>query len=275
MASVRVYCEGPSARGEQTKYIKADKLSSPGKKSTTTTSISNQQKIMVCDTVVYHPTLTRLVKFLDSTAGREKALRLLQYLCRFLSFQYSSVLAKQLQGEFTTVRKILRFLKPLNHLQAASKFYDNKISGDAILRWGNIAKNIAYVGYLSLDQVNLLRILRLVPVTKATGTKVPRWTNWCWLAGLISGLILDLRKIQLSQQRITSLVEDNDADEKKLLYKSYEERFQALRRLVWDSVDTFIVLNNLKFLNSQDGSVALAGVATSLFGLQDLWKGAM
>ncbi|SCU98987.1 LANO_0F00386g1_1 [Lachancea nothofagi CBS 11611] len=231
---------------------------------------------MVCDTLVYHPSISRLVSLLDTSAGREKVLRLLQYLCRFLGFQYSSILAKKLQMEFTTVRKILRFLKPLNHLQAASKFYDNKIANDNVVRWCNVAKNLAYAGYLTLDQINLLRILQLVPVTKLTGVKVPRWTNWCWFAGLVSGLVLDLRKLQVSQDRIQALVTDDGQKESGALElaKHYEDRASALKRLLWDLLDTFIVLNNLKFVDSPDGSIGLAGVATSLFGLQGLWEGA-
>ncbi|SCU82668.1 LAMI_0C00386g1_1 [Lachancea mirantina] len=231
---------------------------------------------MVLDTVVYHPSVSRVIKLLDSTAGREKVLRLLQYLCRFLGFQYSILLAKHLQAQFTTIRKVLRFLKPLNHLQAASRFYDNKISGDNIARWCNVFKNVAYAGYLTLDQVNLLRILKLVPVTKTTGERVPRWANWFWFAGLLSGLVLDFRRLYVSQERIkTLIVESQPSDEKKLLLQSYEARKASLRRLVWDSLDTFIVLNNLKFLKYPDGSIGLAGVATSLLGLQDLWKAAI
>lgn len=233
---------------------------------------------MVLDTVVYHPSVSRLIRFLDSTAGREKVLRLLQYLARFLAFQQSSVLAKYLQGQFTVVRKILRFLKPLNHLQAAAKFYDNRLSGDALVRVCNVVKNLAYAGYLTFDQVNLLRLLRVVPVNKFTGSQAPLWSNWCWFFGLLSGLIMDVRKIQLAQTRIVALVAEQGAGEKpegdKLLSKSYQERATATRRLLWDSIDSFIVLNNLKFLHNQDGYIALAGVATSLLGLQDLWKAA-
>lgn len=232
---------------------------------------------MVCDTVVYHPSVSRLIRFLDSTAGREKVLRLLQYLSRFLAFQQSSVLAKQLQAQFTVVRKILRFLKPLNHLQAASKFYDNKLSGDTLVRACNVTKNIAYAAYLSLDQINLLRMLRLVPATPFTGKKVPLWTNWCWFVGLLTGLLMDVRKIQLAQTRIVALASEEKSEkyeEDKLLAKTYQERTSAVRRLLWDAIDTFIVLNNLNFLHNEDGYVALAGVATSLLGVQDLWKAA-
>lgn len=246
---------------------------------------------MVCDTLVYHPTITRLIKFLDTTAGREKALRLLQYLCRFLAVQQSSALAKGLQVQFTMVRKILRFLKPLNHLQAASKFYDNKLNGDDILRVGNVIKNLAYAGYLTFDQINLLRILKLVPVTQFTGMKVPKLANWFWFVGLISGLVMDVRNIHTSQTKILTIAskassvspDGSDvekpsdaqfAEETKAAYvTACKQRYAAIRRLVWDSFDTFIVLNNLGYLSSSEDSIGLAGVVTSLLGLEDLWKG--
>ncbi|AMD21081.1 HEL200Cp [Eremothecium sinecaudum] len=227
---------------------------------------------MVCDNIVYHPSLTRLIQFLDTTAGREKAFRLIQYLCRFLGFQYKSLLAKQLQVQFTTTRKLLRFLKPLNLLRTAAKLYDNKIGPDDVLRWANVIKNLFSAAYLTLDQVNLLRMLKLIPVTPFTGKTLPRWTNWMWFGALVSGILGSLRTIEVSQKRIVSLLREGDEKDAKLLEATYQERFKAARRLVWDGLDMYIVLNNLQYLNSQEGSIGLAGVATSLFGLQDLWK---
>ncbi|AJT90926.1 Pex11p [Saccharomyces cerevisiae YJM1244] len=234
---------------------------------------------MVCDTLVYHPSVTRFVKFLDGSAGREKVLRLLQYLARFLAVQNSSLLARQLQAQFTTVRKFLRFLKPLNHLQAAAKFYDKKLASDNVVRVCNVLKNIFFAAYLSLDQVNLLRILKVIPVTVLTGKKIPRWSNWCWLFGLLSGLAMDLRKIQTSHAQIAAFVKaksqsqgDEHEDHKKVLGKAYQDRYTALRRLFWDAADSFIVLNNLGYLSSNEEYVALSGVVTSILGMQDMWK---
>lgn len=234
--------------------------------------------------LVYHPTVTQLVKFLDTTAGREKVLRLLQYLSRFIAGNRHSLLAKHIQLEFTMVRKLLRFLKPLNHLQLATKFLhategDN---GDLIVKYANVVKNLSFAIYLSLDQINLFRLLKLIPVTPFSGKKVPRWANMFWLYALLSGIVMDLRKIQLTDARLKSLlfktVEDGAAQdkvaEKAEVKKVAKERFAAVRRLVWDSVDSFIVLNNLSYLSSRDDAVGIAGVITSLFGLQDLWQAA-
>lgn len=232
---------------------------------------------MVCDTLVYHPLVTKLVNFLDTTAGREKLLRLLQYLCRFLAVQQGSVLSRQLQSQFTIVRKVLRFLKPLNHLQTASKVYDQKLIGDSIIRGLTIVKNLCYAGYLTLDQINLLRLFNLVPVTQFTGKKVPRYTNWFWFFGLVSGLLLDLRNIQISNVKLQEVKESNEDEmtkekQKDFIKATYKEKFVATRRLLWDSTDMFIVLNNLGYLSNREQNVALAGVVTSLLGLKDMWK---
>ncbi|GAV52870.1 hypothetical protein ZYGR_0AI01520 [Zygosaccharomyces rouxii] len=227
---------------------------------------------MVVDSVAYHPTLNKLINFLDNGAGREKCLRLLQYLARFLAAQTLSPLAKALQSQFATVRKFLRFLKPLNNLQAAAKLYDNKLTGDGIIRIFNIVKQLSYAGYLSLDQINLFRILRVVPATRFTGKAVPRIANWCWLSALVSGMVCDVRQARLAQSKITALAVNED--EKKLLSKAYKDRYSASRKFVWNAADLFMVLNNLGYLQYQEGYVALAGVFTSLFGLQDTWRAA-
>ncbi|ODV97301.1 hypothetical protein PACTADRAFT_32773 [Pachysolen tannophilus NRRL Y-2460] len=237
---------------------------------------------MVCDTVIYHPTLVRLKKFLDATAGREKALRLLQYLCRFLSyycyqkgFNLDTIqLFKKIQGIITTNRKALRFLKPLNHLTNASKTFDNKLM-DSILRYTAVSKDIAYVFYLSLDSINWFKMLGIISHKKFP--KNQKYTNWCWCIGLISGLLNDLRKIQISHEKKVALLkcEDEKKDEKEvkiLLADAIKLGHTAKRRLCWDLLDIFIVLNNLKFLNFDDGAIGGAGVITSILGLQDIWS---
>lgn len=227
---------------------------------------------MVVDGVVYHPTLNKLINFLDNGAGREKCLRLLQYLARFLAAQTLSPLAKALQGQFAIVRKFLRFLKPLNNLQAAARLYDNKLTSDGIIRAFNIIKQLSFAGYLSLDQINLFRILKVVPTSKLTGKVVPRIANWCWLGALVSGMVCDVRQVRLSQSKITALAANDD--EKKLLSRAYKDRYAASRKFVWNAADLFMVLNSLGYLQYQEGYVALAGVFTSLFGLQDTWRAA-
>lgn len=228
---------------------------------------------MACDMLVYHPLVEKLIKFLDTTAGREKVLRLLQYLSRFVAFNQGSLLAKSLQVQFTLVRKILRFLKPLNHLQSAGKLYNNKIGEDFIVRWCNVIKNLFYAGYLTMDQINLLRILKIIPLTKFNTSKVPKITNYFWFFGLLTGIVLDLRKLQLANLKVKEEVTDADNEKvSKATDAACKAKHAAIRRLAWDLSDTFIVLNNLNYLSSREDVIGLAGVVTSFWGLQDLWK---
>lgn len=230
---------------------------------------------MVLDTVVYHPTLLKLIKYLDATAGREKSLRLIQYLVRFLAFHAKQSgyplalfqLLKNLQNQAAFIRKALRFLKPLNHLQDAAKAFDNKLS-DCILRQSTVIRNAAYFGYLTLDSLAWFKILGLV--STKTFSKAPKYANWFWFAGLLAGLANDLRKISITNSQISSITEEGEKSEEKVKIAQLEN-YKATRKLIWDSLDFFVVLNNLGFLSNSEGAIGLAGTITSALGVQDVW----
>lgn len=67
---------------------------------------------MVADTIIYHPTLTKLVKFWDSTPKREKSFRLLAYLSRFLSYYaYKKGYPKETIEMFKGLKTIFHLLE--------------------------------------------------------------------------------------------------------------------------------------------------------------------
>lgn len=225
---------------------------------------------MVADTLIYHPTFTKLIKFLDSTPKREKAFRLVAYLSRFLSYYlqrkgFSSSAVKQFQdlkAHATFIRKGLRFLKPLNHLQTASKAYDNKLQ-DSVLQGTVVVKNLAYAVYLSLDSITWFKMLGFVD--KKTLPNLAKWASRFWLLGLIAGLINSARILRINCAILKS--SDEKTDTKAVAEKIY----LAKRRIVWDLLDTFICLNTLNHLHFSEGDVGFAGVITSIMGLKDLW----
>lgn len=83
---------------------------------------------MVADTLVYHPSVAHYLRFVATTVGRDKALRTVQYLARFLSWYllrkgYSaSTLApwEAIKKTFGQARKAMRIGKNIEHLKAAS-----------------------------------------------------------------------------------------------------------------------------------------------------------
>lgn len=229
---------------------------------------------------VQHPAVNQLVRYLDKTAGREKTLRLLQYLCRLLgALQTPSPgsNALRLAAQFALTRKLLRFLKPLNHLQTAAQLHANTLLADPVARCLGVLRQLGYAAYLTLDQVNLLRILRILPATPTTAKRVPRWANWCWALALASSLLLDGRKVQVARAKIAELsaTADSGDDEKRSAARRDAEAQQhgALRKLAWDALDALIVANNLGFVASGEQYVGAAGVVTSLMGVREVWQG--
>lgn len=226
---------------------------------------------MVADTLVYHPTLTKLITFLDSTPKREKCFRLVAYLSRFLSYYlqrqgFSGELVrlfKDLKGHVTFIRKGMRFLKPLNHLQAASKAYDNKLV-DPVLSWTTVIRNLGYAGYLTLDSITWFKMMGLVDNKKFT--TIPTWSSRFWLLGLIAGVINSIRTYKINREKLIEANEKTDID---AINKNI---FAAKRKLIWDFLDMFIALNSLDYLHFTEGDVGLAGTITSIMGLRDLWK---
>ncbi|KAK6203278.1 peroxisomal biogenesis factor 11 [Scheffersomyces amazonensis] len=229
---------------------------------------------MVADTLVYHPTVTKLITFIDSTPKREKSFRLLAYLSRFLAFYaerkgYSLETIKlfaNLKQHFTFIRKGLRFLKPLNHLQAASKFYDNKLL-DPVLQSTSIISNLGYAGYLTLDSITWFKMLGIIDTKKFP--TVSKWASRFWLLALLAGIVNSLHIItSLTSQKSSTKDEDEKVDTKAIESKLYK----AKRKLVWHLLDSFICLNTLDILHFTEGDIGLAGIITSVMGLKDLWE---
>ncbi|ODV81959.1 peroxisomal biogenesis factor 11 [Suhomyces tanzawaensis NRRL Y-17324] len=225
---------------------------------------------MVADAVIYHPTFAKLIKFLDSTPKREKAFRLVAYLSRFLGYYLARKgypaewvrLFKDLKSNVTFIRKGMRFLKPLNHLQTAAQTYDNKLL-DPVLRSTTVLRNLSYAAYLGLDSITFFKLLGIVD--KKRFPTVSTWGSRFWLLGLIAGLINSvhtistLNKYKSEQEK----PEQKEAVDKKI--------YKAKRKWVWDLLDAFVALNSLDYLHFSEGDVGLAGTVTSLMGLSDLW----
>ncbi|CAH6718984.1 peroxisomal membrane protein PMP27 [[Candida] jaroonii] len=225
---------------------------------------------MVVDAVIYHPYYDKILRFLDTTPKREKLYRLVAYLSRFLTY-YSYRMGfstdtvnmfKELKSQVTFLRKGMRFLKPLHHLETASKTFDNKLM-DPILQKTTVVRNLGYAGYLTIDAFIFLKMLGLVNKSKFSNAST--WASRFWLLGLIAGVINSLRSYKIN---ITKL---NNKDEKVDVEDVKGKIFKAKRKLVWDLLDMFIALNSLNYLHFTEGDVGLAGSITSVMGLKDLW----
>jgi peroxin-11B len=94
---------------------------------------------MVVDTLVHHPTVAHYLRFVATTVGRDKVLRTLQYLARFLSwyllrkgYTVSAIAPwEAMKKNFGAARKVMRIGKNIEHLKAASVV---RISSAPLLR---------------------------------------------------------------------------------------------------------------------------------------------
>lgn len=233
---------------------------------------------MVADTLVYHPTITKLITFLDSTPKREKSFRLVAYLSRFLSYYLQRqgfspelvTIFKDLKAHVTFIRKGMRFLKPLNHLQAASKAFDNKLT-DSVLKNTTVIRNLGYAGYLSLDSITWFKMLGFVDKKKFP--TISTWASRFWALGLIAGLVNSLRLLLINGSKLEAAKSTPIDSEKPVDVKAIQTKiYQAKRKLIWDALDLFVALNSLDILHFTEGDVGLAGTITSIMGLKDQWE---
>lgn len=191
-------------------------------------------------------------------------------MSRFLSYYlqrkgFSAETVKQfvdLKQHATFLRKGMRFLKPLNHLQAASAAYDNKLM-DPVLLTTTVIRNLGYAGYLTIDGVIFFKMLGFVD--KKRFPSFPKWSARCWLVGLIAGVINSIRLYKINKAKLAA------ADEKTDTNAIATKIYQAKRKLVWDFLDMFIALNSLDWLHFTEGDIGFAGTITSIMGLKDLW----
>ena len=151
---------------------------------------------------------------------------------------------------------------------------------DPILQFTTIIRNLGYAGYLTIDAIVFFKLLGIIDKKKYPN--LGKYASRFWLLGLIAGLINSLRIIY----SLNSYENDQNTQDEKVKVKETETEtetkadtvainqklYQAKRKLIWDLLDTFIALNSLDILHFTEGDVGLAGVITSLLGLQDLWK---
>lgn len=251
---------------------------------------------MVYGELIYHPVVTKLLKFLDSSASREKLLRLLQYLCRFLTFYTfkrnfnieTIQLIKKIQSSIGISRKPLRFLKNLPHLKNLNKIYSNELL-DSTLKIGDLIKNFGYALYFQFDTLQWLKLLGLL-TSKNSGSlyfKIDKLAANFWLIGLTGSIITDLRNLKISFDSNKALLNEinsqnnsnNDTLDEKLIEQNNDlilknnEKINLNKRDLFKNIlDSLIALKGSQLIDLNDGVLGFAGIITSIIGIEDIWN---
>jgi peroxin-11B len=115
--------------------------------------------------------------------GRDKALRTLQYLSRFLAWYLyrtnhaaSSIAPfETTKKQFGLTRKLMRVGKFVEHFKAAAIASDAK-SVDPVLRYTAVGRQLGYAGYLLADNAVVVSAQHSSPLHPPTSCR--RWGNW-------------------------------------------------------------------------------------------------
>ncbi|KAI4211503.1 MAG: hypothetical protein LQ351_005679 [Letrouitia transgressa] len=232
---------------------------------------------MTANALIYHPTVTHYLRFVATTAGRDKLLRTIQYFSRFYAwYLYRTNTPTRLVAPFKTIvrqfalcRKTLRLGKNVEHIKAAALAYDSKSSLDEFQRYCTVGRQLGYAMYLSLD---MMTFLDSAGIRKWEGAKrVQREAMRAWAVGLLFSMVAGgygLLQLRRREKGLDRKEGEGVVEGKKIARERDATRIQ----LVSDVCDLAIPGSALGWAELDDGLVGLAGTASSLIGVMTTWN---
>lgn len=251
---------------------------------------------MVADAVIYHPSVAHYLKFVATTVGRDKLLRLVQYFARFYSWYLLRTNAvkeaiepwAQAKKQLGLIRKFMRIGKNIEHLKAAAQASDAKTL-DPVLKYTSVGRQLGYAGYLTFDAGT---VLDAAGIRKWEGAKKMQLQAFrFWAAGLTFSVVaqlytlyrLGVREAKIDKKDGEGVVESKRITKygfSSLPLFHYQVPANALHReravsqlqLLSDVCDLTVPVSALGWVALDDGFVGLAGTLSSLLGIYTQWK---
>ncbi|KAL1591957.1 Peroxisomal membrane protein PMP27 [Paraconiothyrium brasiliense] len=234
---------------------------------------------MVADALIYHPTVAQYLKFVATTVGRDKALRTLQYLSRFLAWYLyrtnhpaSSIAPfEAAKKQFGLTRKLMRVGKFVEHFKAAAVASDAK-SLDPVLRYTAVGKQLGYAGYMLFDNAVVLDAANIYKYPASA--RLVREGNKAWFTGISLSIVSGLYQLYRLRERSAKLSSSKSAEAEPVVEaKKIAREANAVRlQLLSDFCDLTIPATALGWAKLDDGIVGIAGTVSSLLGLYSQWK---
>ncbi|GKU06361.1 peroxisomal biogenesis factor 11 [Fusarium langsethiae] len=232
---------------------------------------------MVADAVIYHPTVAHYLRYMATTLGRDKLMRVFQYFARFYAWYLLRANAtadkvapwNALKKQFGLFRKVFRAGKFVEHLKAAATASDAK-SMDPVLKYTQVGRQLGYAGYLACDSLTIPHAAGIKTWKHATRMQHEAYRSWAvGIAFSILGQLYTLRQLSVRASKV-DLKEGEGVVESKTITI---ERAAAKKQLLCDVCDILVPLSGLgynRFLD--DGVVGLTGTLSSLIGVYTQWK---
>ncbi|KAI2633387.1 peroxisomal biogenesis factor 11 [Xylaria nigripes] len=235
---------------------------------------------MVADAVIYHPSVSHYLRFVSTTVGRDKLLRTLQYFARFYAWYLLRTNGTRaeiapyeaIKKSFGQTRKLLRAGKNIEHIKAAAIAFDSITSaksGDPVLKYAALGRQLGYAGYLTAD---LLTVPHTLGIKKWDGaTRAGREAFRFWVVGLTCSVVAQVYTLYQLRKREAKV----DMKEGEGVVESKQialERYASQLQLVSDLCDLTMPTSALGWVAFDDGFVGLAGTVSSLIGVYTQWK---
>ncbi|KAF9437126.1 Peroxisomal membrane protein PMP27 [Entomortierella beljakovae] len=222
------------------------------------------------------------LKFTATVVGRDKIYRAVQYFSRFLAwYLFRQGATKETVARFNNLkktlglsRKLMRFGKPVEHLENAAKATSLK---DEVIRFCTVGRQLAYAGYLTLDG--------LIFIDGSGAYKFKNIKTYSknasrfWLAGIVFSFICGLyktRQIQMRREAAARGLAHSGESEKSQartdLKAIAKEQHSVNKQLLQDGLDMLLPASGLGYLDLDDGALGLIGTATAIMGAQAQWN---
>jgi len=113
-------------------------------------------------------------------------------------------------------------------------------------------------------------MINIIPTNSFTLQQAPKFANLFWLSALSVDIRINLESIK----NIEDEVRPNVKNENKSYHRrqTIEKRNNAIRKIIWDVMDSYIVSTYLQYMKPYSSIVGIFGMFTSTLALHDIWK---
>ncbi|KAF5249211.1 hypothetical protein FANTH_5477 [Fusarium anthophilum] len=232
---------------------------------------------MVADALVYHPTVAHYLRYMATTLGRDKLMRVFQYFARFYAWYLLRTNAtpdkvapwNALKKQFGLFRKVFRAGKFVEHYKAAATASDSK-SLDPVLKYTQVGRQLGYAGYLTCDALTIPDAAGIRKWQHAKRLQQEAYRSWAiGIAFSIIGQLYTLRQLSVRASKV-DLKEGEGVVESKTISI---ERAAAKKQLLCDLCDILVPVSGLGYVSFlDDGIVGLTGTLSSVIGVYTQWK---
>jgi len=224
-------------------------------------------------------------KWQESTAGRDKLLRLVAYFSKVIVDILNRANAdkdtiQRIQKGASAVgvsRKLIRFFRSVEYVH---EFVTSLSMKDETEKYLTLGKNASLAIWMLCDHIQWLNKAGYL---KLASTKtIDEYHSKGWFFGLLLGIIISLYKLKSVSEELKKARQDRralensdnkEASQKAIIaYNAVAAKKQKMyQALLKNGVDIVIPAARLEWLPVSDAVVGVAGTITSIIGIRDTW----